>query len=310
MSPTPVILDMDPGHDDAIAMLLALGSPALQVLGITTVAGNQTLAKTTLNARRVLTVARAQGLEVAAGADRPLVRDQVVAADIHGESGLDGPRLPDPRVAVVSEHATVYIAHLLRAAPEPVTLIPTGPLTNIALLLRLFPDLRGQIREIVWMGGSTQAGNITPAAEFNCFADPEAAHVVFTAGIPLRMVGLNLTHQATATEDVVERIGSLTGPVPRLVVELLAFFGQTYRSVFGMSAPPVHDACAVAAVIDPTLVHSQPAHVAIELWGRETYGATVVDLVGVTGRAPNCQVAMRLDRSRFWDLVVAAIARL
>ncbi len=308
MSPTPVILDMDPGHDDAIAMLVALGSPALEVVGITTVAGNQTLARTTRNACRVLTVAGARGLEVAAGADRPLVRDQVLAADIHGESGLDGPILPEPRVAVAAEPAVLHMAGLLRAARAPVTLIPTGPLTNVALLLRLFPELAGRIREIVWMGGSTREGNVTPAAEFNAFADPEAAHVVFTAGVALRMVGLNLTHQAVATPDVVERIAALPGPVPRLVVDLLEFFTASYRRVFAMPAPPVHDACAVAAVIDPGLVTSVPAHVAVELGGRHTYGATVVDRGGA--RPANCQVAVGLDRSGFWDLVTAALARL
>jgi purine nucleosidase len=309
LAPRPIILDCDPGHDDAVAILLAHGSPAVELRAITTVAGNQTLAKVTENARRVATLAGLAGVPIAAGCDRPLVRDPVLAPDIHGETGLDGPALPEPRVPLDRRHAVDLIIELLLASEGEITLVPTGPLTNIALAMRREPRILPRIREIVLMGGGFSKGNRTPAAEFNIYADPEAAHIVFTSGVPLTMVGLDLTHQALATEAVMARLRVLPAPLGPLVADLLSFFGRSYQQVYGFPAPPVHDACAVARVIDPSLVACRPAHTAIELRGEHTYGMTVCDFLGRTGRPPNSQVAVQLDVARFWDTVIDALGR-
>jgi purine nucleosidase len=202
------------------------------------------------------------------------------------------------------------MARLLRDAPEPVTLVPTGPLTNIALLLRTYPDLAERVREIVLMGGSTDVGNVEPLAEFNIHVDPEAADVVFSSGLPVTMCGLNVTHQALATEAVLERLHGLGTPLAETVVRLLVFFRDRYRDIWGLPAPPVHDPVAVARVIDPELVRCEEAHVAVELHGTHTRGATVCDRFGVRGRTPNARVAMELDAAGFWDLVVGAVERL
>lgn len=309
-TPRRIILDVDPGHDDAIAILLAAGSPAIELAAITTVAGNQTLAKTTLNARRVCTVAGIRDVPVAAGMDRPLVREPVVAADIHGESGLDGPDFPEPTVPVSAEHAVDLIVRTLLDSDGDVTLVPTGPLTNIAMAMLREPKILPRIREIVLMGGAVTVGNVTPAAEFNIYADPEAARVVFRSGVPITMVPLELTHQATATPDVLERFRRLGTPLGRIVVDLLEFFGSTYRNVYGFEAPPVHDPCCVAWLIDPGVFTTRPMFVDVETRGELTYGRTVCDVYGVTGKPPNCRVAERLNRERFWELVVDAVARL
>lgn len=306
--PHKIILDCDPGHDDAIAMLLAFGSPEIELVAITTVAGNQTLEKTTRNARAVATVAGMHGVPIAAGADRPMVRDQITAADIHGESGLDGPVLPQPTVELDGRGAVDLIIDLVMASePRSITLVPVGPLTNVATALRREPAIVERVAGVVLMGGGYAHGNTTAAAEFNVLADPEAAHVVFRAGWPVTMVGLDVTHQALATPDVVERIRSVgTGPA-RFVVELLEFFGSTYRSVEAMPAPPVHDPCAVARVIDAAVVQVRPAHVEVELTGTHTTGMTVTDFLGRGGVALDAEVATELDRDRFWDLVVEAL---
>ncbi|MEV7418032.1 nucleoside hydrolase [Streptomyces sp. NPDC089919] len=303
----PVIIDCDPGHDDALAIMLAAGDPAVDLLAITTVAGNQTLAKTTLNARRVCTVAGIRDVPVAAGCDRPLIEPLRVAAEVHGESGLDGPRFPEPTVPAAPEHAVELMHRILTEHPEPVTLVPTAPLTNIALLLTRYPEVAPRIREIVLMGGSTERGNTTPAAEFNVHVDPEAADVVFRSGVPLTMCGLNVTHQALATPEVLARLEALGTPLGSLCVELLTFFTARYRRVFGFAAPPVHDPVAVARVIDPGIVHCVPAPVAVELHGTQTRGATVVDLHGVLGRPVNAQVAVTLETELFWDRLIAAV---
>ncbi|MFI8105833.1 nucleoside hydrolase [Streptomyces sp. NPDC086023] len=306
----PIIIDCDPGHDDALAIMLAAGDPAVDLLAITTVAGNQTLEKTTLNARRVCTVAGITDVPVAAGCDRPLVAPLRTAGDVHGESGLDGPRFPEPTVDAVPEHAVELMRRLLTEHPEPVTLVPTAPLTNIALLLTRYPEVRGRIREIVLMGGSTERGNRTPAAEFNVHVDPEAADIVFRSGVPVTMCGLNVTHQALATPDVLARLEGLGTELGRTCVELMTFFAGTYRRLYGFAAPPLHDPVAVARVIDPAIVHCVEAGVTVELRGEYTRGATVVDLHGYLGRPPNARVALTLDRDLFWDRLVNAVATL
>ncbi|MFF8268524.1 nucleoside hydrolase [Streptomyces sp. NPDC016562] len=308
--PVPIIIDCDPGHDDALAIMLAAGDPAVDLLAITTVAGNQTLEKTTLNARRVCTVAGITDVPIAAGCARPLVQALAVAEDVHGVSGLDGPMFPEPTVDVAAEHAVDLVHRLLTEHPEPVTLVVTAPLTNIALLLTRYPQDASRIREIVLMGGSTERGNRTPAAEFNVRTDPEAADVVFRSGVPVTMCGLNVTHQALATPDVVARFEGLGTPLGRTCAELLTFFASTYRTLWGFPHPPLHDPVAVARVIDPGLVHCVDANVVVELQGRYTRGATVVDLHRYVDRPVNARVAVRLEAELFWDRMVAAVATL
>lgn len=305
-----IILDCDPGHDDAMAILLAHGSPAVELVAVTTVAGNHTLDNVTRNARAVMTVAGVAGVPVAAGADRPLVRAQVIADDIHGASGLDGPVLPAPTVPLDPRHAVDLIVETVMASePGEITLVPVGPLTNIALAVRREPAIVDRVAEVVLMGGGYSRGNTTPAAEFNVFVDPEAAHVVLGAPWAVTLVPLELTHQATATPDVLARIAALGTAPARLTVELLDFFSSTYLAVEGMTAPPVHDPCAVARVIDPSVVAVRDAHVVVELAGTHTAGMTVADFRSPTrsGAAHNAAVATELDRDRFWDLVVDAL---
>jgi inosine-uridine nucleoside N-ribohydrolase len=307
---TPILLDCDPGHDDAVALLLAAGNDAVDLVAITTVAGNCPLDLSTLNARRVAALAGLEGVPIAAGAAGPLQGELVTAPDIHGETGLDGYELRSGEAALDPRTALELMTATLEAAAEPITLVPTGPLTNVAQLLTARPDLHGQIREIVLMGGSTGRGNVTAAAEFNLFVDPEAAAIVFESGLPLTMIGLNLTHQALATREVLERIRGLPGEPARAVAGWMAFFGESYERVHGEFAPPVHDPCTVALLIDPSLIRSVDSFVAVETEGRWTRGATVVDLNGRLGRPPNARVAMELDAPRFWDLVIGALARL
>lgn len=302
-----VILDCDPGHDDALAILLAYGCPTVDLLAITTVAGNQTLDKTTRNARGVCTAAGITGVQVAAGCDRPLTRELRTAAHVHGESGLQGVNLPVPRVPLADEHAVDLVVDLLLDSPGEVTLVPTGPLTNIALALRREPRIATAAREVVLMGGAYTRGNITPVAEFNIWADPEAADVVFNAGWPLTMIGLDLTHQALATPDVTGRISALDTPSARLADQIVRGYREGYVRAFGFPSPPLHDACAVATVADPTLTTCVDAHVAVETHGLLTSGMTVTDFDLGMGPA-NAKVATTLDRGRFWDLMLDALA--
>ncbi|MGH7919479.1 MAG: nucleoside hydrolase [Candidatus Dormibacteraceae bacterium] len=299
--------DCDPGHDDALALLLAQGSPAIEVVAVTTVAGNQTIEKVTRNARVVATLAGITA-PIAAGARRPLVRDQQVGADIHGASGMDGPELPPPRVPLDSRHGVrLLIDTVMAAAPGEITLVPTGPLTNIALAARLEPQIVDRVREVVLMGGGVNTGNWSPVAEFNIAVDPEAAHIVFNEPWSVTMVGLNVTHQALATPQVLERIRALgTGPA-RFVLGLLEFFGTTYRELEGFSSPPVHDPCAVAHVIDPTVVVARPTPLDIELDGRLTAGMTVADLRSPAPRDCTTKAATELDHERFWGLLIDAL---
>jgi pyrimidine-specific ribonucleoside hydrolase len=306
--PLPIILDCDPGHDDAVAMMLAAGNDAIDLRAITTVAGNCPLDLATTNARRVAALC---GLDVpiAAGAAKPRVGELVTAADIHGESGLDGHDLTE-EAPLDERDAVTLIADTLLAADEPVTLVPTGPLTNIAAVLEQRPDVRERIREVVLMGGSTGRGNTTPLAEFNIWVDPEAASLVFESGLPLTMIGLNLTHQAVATPEILERVRALPGAPARAVEDWMGFFGSRYERVFGRFAPPVHDPCTVALLIEPGLMALEDTFVGVETDGRWTRGATVVDLHGRFEREPNARVAMELDAPRFWDLVIGALERL
>jgi inosine-uridine nucleoside N-ribohydrolase len=296
---TPIILDCDPGHDDAIALLLALASADLELVGVTTVAGNQTLDKTTANAIRVLEFVGRSDIEVAAGADRPLLREQYVAADVHGETGLDGPDLPSPQSEPVRQHAVDFLAERIRGSQRPVTLLPTGPLTNIALLLALHPDARPE--HIVLMGGAIAEGNTTPAAEFNIWCDPEAAARVFASGLDLTMVGLDVTHKALFTQA---HAGRLAGRVGEMVGELLRFYGNFHRQVYGFDGSPIHDAVAVAHVLDSGLVATVERNVEIETESELCRGRTVVDLWRRTARTPNAHVGVGIDADGFLELLI------
>lgn len=302
-----IILDCDPGHDDALALLLAHAHPAIELLAVTTVAGNQTLDKTTLNARRVMSIAGINEVPVAAGAALPLMRDQVTAPEIHGESGLEGWSFDEPEIDLDPRHAVDLIAETV-AANDEVTLVPVGPLTNIALALHRHPGAMAKVKDIVLMGGSSGLGNTTPAAEFNVHADPEAAHVVFSSGLPITMVPLDLTHQAMVTPQVLERVRSVGNPVADMAAALLSFYTQAIDDAAGLWGAALHDPCAVARVIDPDLVECKRVNVVIETARSWSYGATVCDLQGVTGRKPNALIAQDLDAGAFWDLMLDALA--
>src|SRR5713101_9375238 len=273
-----IILDCDPGHDDAIAILLAGHHPEIDLRAITTVAGNQSVEKTTRNALKVCSLANIRQVPVAMGMDRPLLRPAKHAPDIHGESGMDGPHIPEPDIELDPRHAVDLLIELLLNSDGDITLVPTGPLTNIAAAIRQQPAIVPKIKAISLMGGAIGLGNMTPAAEFNIHTDPEAAAIVFGCGRPITMVPLEVTHQALATEDVTTRLRAMQRPVATFAADLLVFFADTYRTVFGFPAAPVHDPCAVAAVVDPTILRAHTMHVAIETNGEWTSGRTVCDV--------------------------------
>lgn len=307
----PVILDCDPGHDDAIALILALASPELDVLAVTTSAGNQTPDKTLNNALRILTLLGRDDIPVAAGAPKPLARELIIADNVHGESGLDGPKLPDPTFATQAMTGLELMAKCLRESLEPVTLVPTGPLTNIALLLAAHPELKGKIARIVLMGGTAGAGNWTPAAEFNIYVDPEAADMVFKSGIPITMCGLDVTHEAQVMDEDIERVRAITNPVAQCVAGLLDFFMIYHRDPkWGFAGAPLHDPCTIAWLLAPELFHGVECRVDIETSGKHTLGMTVVDRYGLTGKPANALVLLGLDRPGFIDLLVTRLRAL
>ena len=306
---TAVILDCDPGHDDAIALLLALASPEIRLLGVTTVSGNQTLEKTTANAIRVLDHVGRQDVPVAAGANRPLVRERHTADEVHGESGLDGPSLPPPSRRSEQTHAIDWIASAVVASADPVTLIATGPLTNVALLLARHPELESELERIVLMGGAIGEGNTTPAAEFNIWVDPEAASRVFQSGLDLTMVGLDVTHRALMTPAHTERLAS-AGTAGKLVADLYDFYARFHRREYGWEGAPLHDAVAVAHVIDPTLLTTSHCGVVIDTGPEPSRGRTHVDLRRTMEWRPNCHVAHGIDSERFLELLIERVSAL
>ncbi len=305
---TDIILDCDPGHDDAIALLLALASPEVRLLGVTTVSGNQTLEKTTANAIRVLDHVGRHDIPVAAGASRPLVRERHVAAEVHGETGLDGPDLPGPSREAEPLHAIDWIAAAVERAARPVTLVPTGPLTNIALFLARYPELVAKLERVVLMGGAFGEGNVTPAAEFNIWADPEAAHRVFTAGLDVTMVGLDVTHKALLTPAHVARLAD-SGRAGRLVADLYGFYARFHARRYGWDGAPVHDAVALAHVVDPSLLETSECGVVVDMGPELSRGRTHVDLSGGHWK-PGAHVAVDIDAERFLGLLVERIGSL
>ncbi len=305
--PIPVILDCDPGHDDAVAILLAVGSPTISLQAVTTTFGNCSLDDATRNALQVLTLAGVTDVPVGAGASGPLTGTLELGNYVHGASGLDGPQMPEPDFDVDPRGAVQLMREVLEASPEKVTVVATGPITNVAALLRDHPEVRSRIGEIVFMGGSTERGNHTPYAEFNTFADPVALEMVLAAGLPVTMVGLNLTHQALATPDIVSRMQAMEHEVGRVAAAWMGFFGSSYRAVWDFTAPPVHDPCTLFHLIEPESFEYVECFVAVETEGRWTRGATAVDLHRRWAREQNVRVATRLDPDRYWQVVLTAL---
>ncbi|WP_264737370.1 nucleoside hydrolase [Cytobacillus firmus] len=308
MSKRKIILDCDPGHDDAIAIILAAARPELEILGITTVSGNAEIEKTTANALKICDLVSLHDVIVSKGASEPMVRLRENAPGIHGESGLDGPELPEPSRSWSDEHGVDTIIRLVKESKEPVTLVPTGPLTNIGLALTKAPEIKDNIEEIVLMGGGT-IGNWTPTAEFNIWADPEAAKKVFDSGLPIAVMGLDITHQALATKDVIHQVNQIDNKVAKIVGELLVFFASTYKEMFDFDGAPVHDVLAVAYLVAPELFKMKDVNIAVETKGEFTAGTTLVDLHGVTGRKINAKFGMELDVEGFWQLMIEALKK-
>ena len=302
MKKEKIILDCDPGHDDAVAIMLAGINPKIELLGITVVAGNQKLEKTVNNALKVCNHLNLD-VPVYSGMSRPMIREQLIADDIHGETGLDGPKFEELKIKAEDKHAVNFIIDTLMNSDEKVTLVPTGPLTNIGMAIRFEPRIIEKINRIVLMGGSYQLGNMTPAAEFNIFADPDAAHIVFSSGVKIVMMGLDLTRQASATKEVVEKIKSLNNKASKLFVDLMEFFAASQKNVYGWSAPPVHDPTTIAYIIDPECIEVKPMFCEIELWSERSYGRTLCDYFGILKKEPNVDVAVKLDFDKFWNLV-------
>lgn len=306
-----ILLDCDPGHDDAVAMMLAWGNPSIELLGVTTVGGNQTLDKVTRNALSVATVMGMRDVPIAAGCRLPLVRPVEIAPDVHGDSGLDGVELPEPAVELDPRHGVDLIVETIMSnEPGTVTIVPTGPLTNIAMAARKEPRIVERVQEVVLMGGGYHVGNWSAVAEFNIKVDPEAAHIVFNEKWPIVMVGLDLTHQALATDEVAERIVAVPGSVSQFTLGLFTFFRKAYQDAQGFDFPPVHDPCTLAYLIDPTIVETVKVPVDVELNGSLTTGMTVADFRAPAPEDCHTKVATRLDAPRFWGLVVDAIDRI
>lgn len=306
----PIVIDCDPGHDDAVALLLAVGSPAVDLRAVTTTFGNCAVEDATRNARQILTLAGETSVPVAQGAAGSLDGQSTLGNYVHGASGLDGPPMPEPAFETARDDAVELLRQVIESSDEQITVAATGPITNVARLLQAHPDVKDGIREVIFMGGSTERGNHTPTAEFNTFADPEALDVVLRSGLPIRMVGLNLTHQALANPEVVERMAAMNHTVGQTCAAWMGFFGASYNRVWEFSAPPVHDPCTIAAIIEPDVIEWRRAFVAVELAGMWTRGTTIVDLHGrYPEQEANAQVAMRLDADRYWDIVIEAVDR-
>lgn len=306
-----IILDCDPGHDDAVAILLAAGNPTIDLLAVTTVGGNQTLEKVTRNALSLATVAGIKGVPFAAGCAGPLMRKIEVAPSCHGESGLDGVELPESTIALDERHGVDLIIETVMAhEPNTVTLVPTGPLTNIAMAARKEPKIVERVKEVVLMGGGYHVGNWSAVAEFNIKNDPEAAHIVFNLPWKVVMVGLDLTHQALATDEVADKIAAINSELSEFVLGLFSFFRKAYKDSQGFEFPPVHDPCAVAYVIDPSIVETVQVPIDIETQGLLTTGMTVADFRAPAPADCNTWAATKLDFDRFWDLIIDAISTL
>ncbi len=310
MSPRPVIIDCDPGQDDAVALFLAFASPdELDVLGVTTVAGNVPLELTSRNARQMCDIAGREDMPVFAGCDRPLKRALVTAEHVHGRTGIDGVDVIDPVTPLQPSHAVDFIIDVLRERDD-VTLVPTGPLTNIATAIRRAPELVGNIREIVLMGGAMrEGGNITPSAEFNIYVDPHAAETVLRCGRPIVAMGLDVTHQALSTPARVEIIRALDNRVSEATAGMLSFFHRFDSEKYGEEGAPLHDPCTVAWLLDPELFKCRDCNVSVETESELTMGHTAVDFWRVTDRPKNVHWVHAVDSDGFFELLTGRLAR-
>lgn len=302
MEKRKIILDCDPGHDDAIAIMMAARHPGIELLGVTIVAGNQTLDKTLVNG---LNVCQKLGIDVPvyAGMPKPLVREQIVADNIHGESGLDGPVFGPLTRKAEPTHAVKFLIDTLMASDGDITLVPVAPLTNIAVAMRMQPAILPKIREIVLMGGAYGTGNFTPSAEFNIYADPEAAHVVFSSGVPLVMMGLDLTNQTVCTADIIARMEKIGNVAGQLFSDIMNFTLKTQFENYGLAGGPVHDATCIGYLVAPDCIETKEMFVEVDINRGPCYGRTVCDELAVTGKAANAKVGTHIDTARFWDLV-------
>lgn len=304
-----IILDCDPGHDDALAMTMAVASPEIDLLAVTTSAGNQTPDKTLNNALRMLTLLHREDIPVAQGNQTPLVKPLETAPEVHGKTGLDGADLPDPGFAPQPLPAIELIAKTLRESTEKVTLVVTGPMTNAALFLRVYPDLaREKINQIVFMGGAMGLGNWRPSVEFNIFVDPEAAKIVMNFGLPLVMAPLNVTHQAQILKSEIKQIEKIANPVGQAFYGLLSFFEQYHENPkWGFKGAPLHDPCTIAWLIEPGMFTTDKMNVDVETQGDLTRGETVCDYYQLTGKPVNTEVMLGIDRDRFIQLVMKTL---
>ena len=312
MTPRPIVIDCDPGQDDALMLMLALASPELDILGITAVAGNVPLALTQRNARLICELAGRPEARVHAGCERPMARELVTAENVHGKSGIDGIDIHEPALPLQHEHAVAFIVDTLDAAAAgSITLVATGPLTNLATAFVERPAIVGKVAEIVLMGGGfREGGNTTPAAEFNIYVDPDAAHIVFECGRPITVMSLDVTHQAMTTPARLRRIAAIGTPVAAAAHAMLEFYDRHDIEKYGSDGGPLHDPCTIAFLLRPELFAGKPVHVAVETRSELTMGATVVDYWGVTGKAPNATWIHSLDADGFYDLLIERLARL
>lgn len=307
-----IILDCDPGQDDAVNLLLAIASPdVFDILGVTAVAGNVPLALGEKNARRIVELSGAADIPVFAGCARPMARTLVTAHHVHGESGLDGMTLFEPRIELKSRHGVDFIIEtLLAAQPSSVTLVPTGPLTNIAMALVKEPRITERIEEIVLMGGAMrEGGNITPSAEFNIFVDPHAVDIVLRCGRPITMIGLDATHQVLCSKPRINKIRAIGGPVAEAVYGMLSFYSRHDSAKYGVDGAPLHDPCTVAYLLAPSLFAAKPCHVTVETSSSLTIGHTAVDFWGVTGESPNVLWVHGVDADGFFALLTDRLSR-
>lgn len=312
MAAQPIIIDTDPGQDDAVAIMLALASPELEVLGITAVAGNVPLSLTEVNARKVCELAGRPDVKVHSGASRPLIRDLVTAEHVHGKTGLDGPELPEPQMKLQEQHAADFIVEtLMEREPGTVTLCPLGPLTNIALALIREPKIASRIKQIVLMGGGFfEGGNITPTAEFNIYVDPHAADVVLRSGVPIVMMPLDVTHKALTTHKRVDAIRNLGTRVGEATAEMLVFYERFDEEKYGSDGGPLHDPCVIAWLLKPELFAGRTCNVMVETASELTLGMTVADWWGVTDRPANATFMRDIDHEGFFQLLTERLGRL
>ncbi|WP_020611952.1 nucleoside hydrolase [Sediminispirochaeta bajacaliforniensis] len=307
MEKQKIILDCDPGHDDAIAIMLAGKNPALDLLGITVVAGNQTLDKTVKNTLNVCQYLNLD-IPVYAGCGRPMIRhQQMVASDIHGKTGLDGPTFGPLVKKAEKKHAVNFIIETVMSSSDDIIIVTTGPMTNVAMAMRMEPKIVPKIKGFLFMGGSYSNGNVTPAAEFNIITDGDAAFVVFDSGRPLTMVGLDVTRKVLCTPDVIDRMSKVETPAARLFVDLMNFFNKTQRETFGWPGGPVHDPVTIASLLNPALLTTKFVHAEVDIRSIQSYGRTNCDLFHYQKLEPNCNVAVDIDVERFWDLIEQAL---